>query len=137
MDHGAIGVSDRPIGRIATDTPFYGYAGTFQAAGDRPLSVLGVPTWWGPAGASAPLPTYELRAQVQQEGAPLPNVRVALFFRRLNTLIDMKVSDENGNVVFRNLMPGPQAYYMVALDPKGAPLQNSLIWDRLSSTPST
>lgn len=66
---------------------------------------------------------------------PLANVRVALFFRRLHTLIDIQLSDSDGYVQFDNMMPGNQAYYAVAFDPDGAPMQNAVIWDRLSSEP--
>lgn len=99
------------------------------------------PAWWGsvPAGSNPVLPNYELRGRVLQrdpetlEDNPLANVRVALFFRRTNFLVDLQVTDEDGYFVFPNIMPGNQAYYAIALDPEGDPLQNSLIYDRLTS----
>lgn len=97
----------------------------------------GVPTWYGDINSTTQLPVYEIRGQVQQEGEPLANVRVALFYRKLNLLVDMQVSDENGYVVFRNLMPAPQGYYGVALDNEGLPMQKSILWDRLTSVPQT
>ena len=66
---------------------------------------------------------------------PLANVRVALFFRRLHTLVDIQRSDANGYVVFRNLMPGNQAYYGIAIDNEDPPMQNSILWDRLTPEP--
>lgn len=100
-----------------------------------------VPSWWGIADYTTLTATYELRGQVLQhieetdEDVPLPNTRVALFFRRTYAVIDMKVSDENGYVTFENLMPGNQAYFAIAFDPEGSPMQNSILWDRLTSVP--
>jgi hypothetical protein len=68
---------------------------------------------------------------------PLQYVRVALFYRRLHTLIDIQLSDADGYVRFDNLMPGSQAYYAVAFDPEGAPMQNAVIWDRLTPEPGS
>ena len=62
-------------------------------------------------------------------------ILVVLFFRRLHTLVDIQLSDVDGYVQFDNLMPGGQAYYAIAFDPEGAPLQNAVIWDRLSPEP--
>lgn len=101
----------------------------------------GVPPWWGSAGSTTQLPTYKIRGRVMirdevtGEDTPLPNIRVALFFRRLHTLIDIQLSDANGYVQFDNLMPGVQAYYGIAFDKDGTPLHNSVLWDRLSSEP--
>ncbi|QZI85622.1 tail fiber [Stenotrophomonas phage Suzuki] len=101
----------------------------------------GVPPWWGAAGSTTQLPTYKIRGRVMirdevtGEDTPLPNIRVALFFRRLHTLIDIQLSDANGYVQFDNLMPGVQAYYGIAFDKDGTPLHNSVLWDRLSSEP--
>ena len=97
----------------------------------------GVPAWYGDSDSTTQLPTYEIRGQVQQEGEPLPNVRVVLFFRRLNMVVDIQRSDENGYVVFKNLMPAPQGYYGIALDPEGSPMQKSILWDRLTSVPGS
>lgn len=109
---------------------------------DQFCRTRGVPPWWGPVGSTTQLPTYKIRGRVMQRDPdgvlddwPLANVRVALFFRRLNTLLDVKRSDANGYVQFDNLMPGNGAYYGVALDSEGAPLQNSIIWDRLTPEP--
>lgn len=104
-----------------------------------PHVVRQTPAWWGtlPPGSTPILPDYELRGQVQQNGTPLPNVRVALFFRRTNWLVDVKVSDSFGNVHFPNIMPGSQAYYAIAFDLEGSPMQNAIIWDRLTSVPAT
>lgn len=101
----------------------------------------GVPPWWGSAGSTTQLPTYKIRGRVMirdevtGEDTPLPNIRVALFFRRLHTFIDIQLSDANGYVQFDNLMPGVQAYYGIAFDKDGTPLHNSVLWDRLSSEP--
>lgn len=101
----------------------------------------GVPPWWGSSGSTTQLPTYKIRGRVMirdevtGEDTPLPNIRVALFFRRLHTLIDIQLSDANGYVQFDNLMPGVQAYYGIAFDKDGTPLHNSVLWDRLSSEP--
>lgn len=102
----------------------------------------GVPPWWGPTTATTQLPTYKIRGRVMQRDPdgvlpdwPLANVRVALFYRRLNALLDVQLSDVNGYVQFDNLMPGNGAYYGIAFDNEGSPLQNSIIWDRLSSEP--
>lgn len=102
----------------------------------------GVPPWWGPAGSTAQLPTYKLRGRVMQRDpngvlpdAPVQYARVVLFFRRLHTLVDIQLSDADGYVQFDNLMPGGQAYYAIAFDPEGAPLQNAVIWDRLTPEP--
>lgn len=103
------------------------------------------PAWWGalPAGSAPILPTYELRGRTLQyveatdEYVPLANARVALFFRRTNYIVDLQVSDEDGYVVFPNLMPGAQSYYAIAFDPEGSPSQNSILWDRLSPVPET
>lgn len=101
----------------------------------------GVPPWWGMSGSTSQLPTYKIRGRVMQrdpetlEDTPVQNVRVALFFRRLHTLVDIQLSDANGYVQFDNLMPGVQAYYGIAIDSDNAPMQNSIIWDRLSSEP--
>ena len=67
--------------------------------------------------------------------APVQYARVVLFFRRLHTLVDIQLSDVNGYVQFDNLMPGGQAYYAIAFDLEGAPLQNAVIWDRLTPEP--
>ena len=104
-----------------------------------------LPAWWGALQPGVPetLPTYELRGRVMQrdevtlEDYPLPNTRVALFFRRTNYVIDMQVSDEDGYVHFPNIMPGSQAYYAIAFDPEGSPMQNSILWDRLTSVPAS
>ena len=108
----------------------------------RVYVTRGVPPWWGPSNSTTQLPTYKLRGRVMQRDPdgvlpdePVVNARVALYFRRLHTLIDIQRSDENGYVQFDNLMPGTQAYYAIAFDPEGAPLQNSVLWDRLSSEP--
>lgn len=101
----------------------------------------GVPPWWGRPDSTTQLPTYKIRGRVMQRDpdtgidTPLSLVRVALFFRRLHTLVDIQRSDDDGYVQFDNLMPGPQGYYAVAFDPEGAPLQNAVIYDRLSSEP--
>lgn len=103
------------------------------------------PAWWGslPTGEATILPAYEIRGRVMQRDAvtgedfPAPLIRVSLFYRRTNYVIDTQVSDEDGYVVFQNLMPGNQAYYGIAFDAEGSPLQNSVIWDRLSSVPGT
>lgn len=102
----------------------------------------GVPPWWGPSGSTTQLPTYKLRGRVMQRDpdgvlpdAPVQYARVVLFFRRLHTLVDIQLSDVDGYVQFDNLMPGSQAYYAIAFDPEGAPLQNAVIWDRLSPEP--
>lgn len=101
----------------------------------------GVPPWWGSAGSTTQLPTYKIRGRVMirdadtGEDTPLPNIRVALFFRRLHTLTDIQLSDNDGYVQFDNLMPGVQAYYGIAFDKDGTPLHNSVLWDRLSSEP--
>lgn len=102
----------------------------------------GVPPWWGPSGSTTQLPTYKLRGRVMQRDpdgvlpdAPIQYARVALFFRRLHALVDIQLSDVNGYVQFDNLMPGGQAYYAIAFDPEGAPLQNAVIWDRLTPEP--
>lgn len=102
----------------------------------------GVPPWWGPSGSTTQLPTYKLRGRVMQRDpdgvlpdAPVQYARVVLFFRRLHTLVDIQLSDVDGYVQFDNLMPGGQAYYAIAFDPEGAPLQNAVIWDRLTPEP--
>ena len=102
----------------------------------------GVPPWWGPSGSTTQLPTYKLRGRVMQRDpdgvlpdAPVRYARVVLFFRRLHTLVDIQLSDVDGYVQFDNLMPGGQAYYAIAFDPEGAPLQNAVIWDRLTPEP--
>lgn len=103
------------------------------------------PPWYGnlPPGTAVILPTYEIRGRVMQrdpvteEDYALPLIRVALFFRRTNYVVDMQVSDEDGYVTFSNLMPGDQAYYGIAFDAEGAPMQNSVLWDRLTSVPGT
>lgn len=91
-------------------------------------------SWWGllPEGSAQLLPNYKMEGHVLQENVPLSNVRVALFFRRTNYLVDMKVTDSLGYFKFENLMYEPQGYYAIAFDPEGSPLQNSLIWDRLT-----
>ena len=104
-------------------------------------TTRGVPPWWGSAGSTTQLPTYKIRGRVMirdadtGEDTPLINVRVALFFRRLHTLVDIQLSDADGYVQFDNLMPGVQAYYGIAFDKDGTPLHNSVLWDRLSSEP--
>lgn len=102
----------------------------------------GVPPWWGPSGSTTQLPTYKLRGRVMQRDpdgvlpdTPVQYARVVLFFRRLHTLVDIQLSDVDGYVQFDNLMPGGQAYYAIAFDPEGAPLQNAVIWDRLTPEP--
>lgn len=103
------------------------------------------PQWWGtlPTGGETVLPTYEIRGRVMQrdpvteEDTPVPLVRVALFYRRLNYVVDVQVSDDDGYVNFQNLMPGDQSYYGIAFDREGAPMQNSVLWDRLTSVPGT
>ncbi|QZI85684.1 tail fiber [Stenotrophomonas phage Summit] len=101
----------------------------------------GVPPWWGSAGSTNVLPTYRLRGRVMQRDpdtgtdSPVMNAQVALFYRRLHTLIDIRISDEDGYVEFKNLMPGQNAYYAIAFDPDGGTVQNAVIWDLLSSEP--
>ena len=102
------------------------------------------PSWWGllPTGSNPVLPNYKLQGRVMQrdpetlEDTPVYNARVVLFFRRTNYVVDMQVSDEDGYVTFPNIMPGDQAYYAIAFDPEGAPMQNSILWDRLSAVPA-
>lgn len=101
------------------------------------------PAWWGSKSPNADLrnPTHEIRGRVMQRNpdtqvnTPLALARVALFYRRHHTFIAGALSDADGYVVFKNLMPENQAYYAIAFDPEGAPLQNAVIWDRLSSVP--
>lgn len=107
-----------------------------------PRVTRGVPPWWGPPYSTSQLPTYKLRGRVMQrdpdgiiDDYPVGNIHVALYFRKLHALIDIQRSDEDGYVQFDNLMPGNQAYYGIAFDSEFAPLQNSIIWDRLSSEP--
>lgn len=101
----------------------------------------GVPPWWGAPGSTTVVPTQRLRGRVMQrdedagEDYPLANVRVALFYRRLHTLIDIRRSDMDGYVVFENLMPGSQAYYAIAFDNDDGVMQNAVIWDRLTPEP--
>ena len=104
-------------------------------------TTRGVPPWWGPPGSTNVLPTYRLRGRVMQRDpdtgtdSPVMNAQVALFYRRLHTLIDIRISDEDGYVEFKNLMPGQNAYYAIAFDPDGGTVQNAVIWDLLSSEP--
>ncbi|ATS92293.1 tail fiber protein [Stenotrophomonas phage vB_SmaS_DLP_5] len=101
----------------------------------------GVPPWWGPSDSTKVLPTYRLRGRVMQRDPdtgtdyPVMNAQVALFYRKLHTLIDIKLSNAQGYVEFKNLMPGQGAYYAIAFDPDGGPIQNAVIWDQLSSEP--
>ena len=102
---------------------------------------LGTPSWWGPPVAGAPKPDHVLRGRVMQrdpetlEDTPRANIRVGLFYRRLMSLIDVQRSDSEGYVTFRNIMPGNQAYFGIAFDNADSPLQNSIIWDRLTPAP--
>lgn len=127
-------------GRIKTWTVFK-HPEAQTMVGSYIRVMRGVPPWWGPSGATSQLPTYKMRGRVLIRDAdtgddtPMPNIRVALFFRRLHTLIDIQLSDANGYVQFDNLMPGVQAYYGIAIDSDGTPLHNSVLWDRLSSEP--
>lgn len=99
-----------------------------------------IPAWWGLFDIG-PLPLSEINGRVFQRdeedevNVPLANARVVLFTRRTYMPVDMQYSDEDGYVQFKNLMAGTQEYFAVAFDPDGAPMQNAIIWDRLSSTP--
>lgn len=148
--------SIQPIVRLTMRNTMYFYNArtTPSWTGDtgRPLYLRPLlwrmrqtPAWWGtlPPGQTPILPDYELRGRVMVrdpetlEDSPVANCRVALFFRRTNYVIDMDVSDDDGYVHFPNIMPGNQAYYAIAFDPEGSPMQNSIIWDRLTPVPAS
>ncbi|QIN95191.1 tail protein [Stenotrophomonas phage vB_SmaS_DLP_3] len=103
--------------------------------------MRGVPPWWGAPGSTTTLPTFRLRGRVMQRDpdtgtdSPVMNAQVALFYKKLHTLIDIKLSNAQGYVEFKNLMPGQNAYYAIAFDPEGGTIQNAVIWDQLSSEP--
>jgi len=101
------------------------------------VKTILTPPWWGsrPISHTGPIPNREIRGQVQQDGVALPHVVVHLYYRKTGLLIATARSNLAGDVVFPDLMLDALGYYAVALDPEGAPLQNAIIWDRLSPTP--
>lgn len=69
------------------------------------------------------------------QGAPLPFCKVNLYDRRTGVLIRSGISDINGKFLFRDLIPLPNIYYIVGVDPDGLPLYNSIIYDHSSPVP--
>lgn len=69
-------------------------------------------------------------------GSALPNTKVNLYDRRSGVLVRSAISDSNGNWTFLDLINnGNNIYYVVAIDPDGIPLYNSIIYDRVQSVP--
>ncbi len=95
--------------------------------------------WWGqrPIGA-LPLPDYKIEGHVYQRDTggndvPINCCRVRLYYRPNGVLIANAITDATGYFRVLNLMPESGKYYAVAFDSDSAPMQNALIYDRLSS----
>lgn len=110
-----------------------------------PLVVAFIePPWFGGSGrGSVDLPqTYEIRGHVRQRtlvddetvDVPLANARVRLYYRPTGVLIGATRAAEDGSYVFPQLPNLAQAYFAIAFDPEGAPVQNAVVFDRLSSS---
>lgn len=96
------------------------------------------PPWWGqrPIG-TLPLPNSRIEGHVYQRDEddvdlPVNRCRVRLYYRPNGALVANGVTDAAGHFRFLNLMPGTADYYVIAFDPDGAPVQNALIYDRLT-----
>lgn len=103
----------------------------------KALRMVFTPLWWGirPIG-ELPYPEGGVSGQVyQRTGAgdvPLANCKVRLYYRPNGAIVGDTVTNSQGKYSFDLLMPEDGAYYAVALDPDGAPMQNGAIFDRLT-----
>lgn len=109
--------------------------------GSRTYTSVQTPPWWGQRSiTSTPVPDFKIEGQVLQRDesgvdTPLYLCRVRLYYRVSGAMIATTITAADGSFRFVDLMPGAGAYYVVAFDPEGAPVQNALIYDRLASTP--
>ncbi|ASK91040.1 hypothetical protein Xtri_02885 [Xanthomonas campestris pv. trichodesmae] len=97
------------------------------------------PPWWGqrPIG-TLPLPDYKIEGHVYQRDGDGNDVainrcRVRLYYRPNGALIASTITDAAGYFRVLNLMPGVNDYYAVAFDPEAGPMQNALVYDRLTA----
>lgn len=103
-----------------------------------------VPPWTGtsPPIGVGPQPVHTLSGRVLQrdennEDHPLANCVVSLFHRQTRTHIARTRTNTDGSFRFKELMPGVGIYFAVAFDPEGLPVQNALIFDRLTPEASS
>lgn len=95
------------------------------------------PTWWGsrPIG-TLPYPEGQISGLVYQRtdagDVPLANCKVRLYYRPNGAIAGETLTNSQGKYKFDTLMPENRAYYAVALDPEGAPIQNAAIFDSLT-----
>lgn len=107
----------------------------------RMWRAIFTPPWWGqrPIG-TLPLPDRQIEGHVYQRDtggndAPINRCRVRLYYRPNGVLVANAISDAAGYFKFTDLMPDANAYYAVAFDPDGTPVQNALIYDLLTPAP--
>ncbi|QIQ65282.1 hypothetical protein 19_00032 [Pseudomonas phage Epa19] len=104
---------------------------------ERPVDMPDHPLWWEPqAGSGRKYAWYSVRGYVRQlanqQEVPVKNARVRLYLRSTGVMVGTAITAEDGSYEFQRLMYDSSAYYAIALDPDGEPLQNSLILDRLT-----
>lgn len=106
---------------------------------DAWVTMPDTPLWWEPQLPGAPgreYAVYSVRGYVRQlanqQEVPIKNARVRLYLRSTGVMVGSATTAEDGSYEFQRLMYDSSAYYAVALDPDGEPLQNSLILDRLT-----
>ena len=71
---------------------------------------------------------------VTQNGVPLPDCKVLMFWRNNDRLVGAVRTDSDGRFTFTNLIPLAEGYYVIVFDRNSVGLQNALILDRV--TPS-
>ena len=74
-----------------------------------------------------------LSGSVLQNGSPLGGVRVAVFYRKNRQVAAATRSKPDGTWSVDGLVMDPSAYFAIAFDPPGAPIQNAIIYDLLSA----
>lgn len=75
-----------------------------------------------------------LRGVVLQNTVPVAFCRVALYDRKAFSLVDASWTKTDGSFRFNNLPVGYDGFFIIAFDPDGNPMQNSVILDRLVAT---
>lgn len=139
-DLGPIPIAATPTGRARRVTTYWPFEDGIVTR--QPLETCTMPippAWFGerPPVGTGPQPTRSLSGYVMQRDEdgndhPLPRCVVSLFHRQTRIHVARTRTDASGFFRFEFLMPGDGAYFAVAFDPEGLPVQNSLILDRLT-----
>jgi hypothetical protein len=69
---------------------------------------------------------------VLENGVPVPNCIVYMYYRRNGAMVGRRYTPANGTFSFGGLRVGVRDYLVVALDPDAPPDYNSLIYDRIA-----